>query len=199
MTYFIQRSRYLKEIEPDLDLIWPEKIRIGDLKPSLKDFGHFYIDICILNRSTNHAYDLSHTVDLTIIPQRNRSDAIESKHIELIHVSPKVLLAGRSDIVPIYIGVNSFKYDRSFKNHFFNRLQSLPADLRIENAGFMATITFEYFTKRDAVLVLLNPFGGNRIKYHRSIYSRWGFCPDTSASPPYTSRKWTIPNLNLDD
>lgn len=197
LTYFIQRSRYLKEIEPDLDLRWPEKIRIGNLSPRLKDFGHFYIDVYIANRSLNHAYNLSYIVDLTILPQRGKSQAFQSRHIEVVHYSPKELLAGRSAIVPVYIGINSVKYDMELKNYFYDWLQSLPANLRIEDAGFMATITFEYFTKHDTALLFLNPFRGNRIKHYRSIEDRWGFHPDTAFSPPYTSKRWTFPDVDL--
>ncbi|GAI38525.1 unnamed protein product, partial [marine sediment metagenome] len=31
LAYLVQRARYLKEIEPDLDLEWPTSIRVGKL------------------------------------------------------------------------------------------------------------------------------------------------------------------------
>lgn len=68
LAFLIQRARYLREIEPDLELSWPTNIRISQLSHSLKQFWAFYIDIEVENKSRNHAYNLIYEVELSIFP-----------------------------------------------------------------------------------------------------------------------------------
>ena len=51
LAYLVQRARYLREIEPDLELKWPDGIRVTEMSTTLKESWAFYIDVEVENRS----------------------------------------------------------------------------------------------------------------------------------------------------
>ena len=40
--FLVERARYLREIEPDVELKWPENIQVSQMSQSLKEFWAIY-------------------------------------------------------------------------------------------------------------------------------------------------------------
>jgi len=113
LAYLIQRARYLREIEPDLDLEWPTSIRVGELGSTLQESWAFYIDIEVENVSKNHAEDLRYDLDLHIFPDRTKSTAIRGKFMNFIVFNGVGFLSGAKNIF-WYMRVQDFQ--KAYKN-----------------------------------------------------------------------------------
>ena len=189
-AYFIQRARYLRETEPDLELTWPNSVRVGQMSHTLKEFWSLHIDVEAENKSKNHAEDLRWEVEVTIFPERGRSYGLVTKYSDILRLHPPKLLAGRRCVIPVYIGWN-------YAQDLYDQLQSRPGSLEVVDAGFHATVTVNYFTKREFLMFVLCPWNRGREKYKRSIEGWWGFLIDQNVSPPYVSRPWEFPKESL--
>lgn len=191
LAYLIQRARYLKETEPDLELIWPENIRLSQMQHTLKNFWSLYIDLEVVNQSKNHADDLQWEAELDIFPQRGGSTCLRAKYIDTLRLHQKELLAGRRIMIPVYVGWNLYR-------GLYEQLQSWPGSLEVENAGFEASITLKYFTKRELLMwTLMPPWNCGRKQYKRKIKGSWGFIIDRNIEPPYIPKPWQFPEESL--
>ena len=163
LAYLVQRARYLREIEPDLELKWPERIRVVRMGSELREGFSFYIDIELENRSRNHAYGLVYEVDLSIFPERGKPSFIEAKIHDLLKYHQSEILAERKDIIPIYIGTN-------IELNQWDRLIDWDKEIIINKAGFQANVSIKYFSKRELLLWLLIPWEFGRLKCIRTIF-----------------------------
>jgi hypothetical protein len=194
LTYLIQRARYLREIEPDLDLTWPTSVRVEQMAPTLKEFWSMYIDIKVVNKSDNHATDLRPVIHLDIFPSRGDGHVLSAELRELLRLHPEDLLARRETVVPVYVACNTLGGDELYR-----QIQSWGGAVEVEKAGFEAAITLEYSSHPDLALwVLLPPWNAGRKKYRRTVRGSWGFVVQDRADPPYVSRPWHFPEKSLD-
>jgi len=182
-AFLIQRARYLREIEPDLELKWPENIRVSQMNQSLKEFWAIYIDVEVKNISKNHAENLVYEVDLVIFPRRGKASCIENQFVDRLRTSPPTLLAGRTVTVPVYIGWNLIP-------GLYEQLHSKNDSLDVRNAGFQTTVTISYSSRREAILWLLVPWKLGRVRYKRTVTGSWGFIFKEDVSPYYFSKRW---------
>ena len=188
LAYIVQRARYLREIEPDLELKWPDSIRVVRMSPDLKEGFAFYIDIKIENLSKNHAQDLKCEVDFKIFPHREKPQVISGKiRPPLLLLSPEIL-AERVTSIPIYIGTN-------IATELWDPLDSWNSKIDSRKAGFTAEININYFGKRELLLWFLVPWKFGRVKYTRSIFGAWWVEFDARSKPPHKTRYWEHPSL----
>lgn len=191
LAYLIQRARYLKENEPDLELIWPEKIRPNQMQPTLKNFWSLYIDLEVVNRSANHACDLRWEIKLDIFPRRGGSRFFGAKYTDTLRLHPKELLAGRRVVIPVYVGWNLYP-------GLYEQLQAWPDSIEVEDAGFQASITLKYFTRRELLMFApMPPWNWGRKQYKREVQGSWGFVTNQDTDPPYVSQPWRFPEESL--
>jgi len=191
LAFLIQRARYLREIEPDLEVEWLGNLRISQMSKTLDKPWSLYIDVQLENKSRNHAHDLRCKVELTVFPVRGRSQAIPSKFYQFPRLHEDELMAERTMVIPVYIGWN-------YALDLTKTVQSLPNHVIVENAGFHALVIIEYSTRRELILFLLVPWSFGRLKYRRKTSRKgWGFIVDNSLSPPFAERSWTFPEQSL--
>ena len=190
-VFLVERARYLREIEPDIELKWPENIQVSQMSQSLKEFWAIYINVEVKNISKNHAEDLDYQVELGIFPQRGKASYINTQFPNRVRTHPAAILAGRSVAVPVYIGWNLIP-------GLYERLQAETSPLNVTNAGFKASITFSYFSRRELILWLLVPWKLGRVKYKRTILGWWGFESNKDEAPYYFSKSWQFPKELLE-
>jgi len=188
LAYLVQRARYLREGEPDLELEWPDSIRVVEMSPTLKNFWALYIDIEVKNKSKNHAEDLRYEVELKIFPQRGKPSFLSEKINGILQMHPAEVLAGRKITIPVYHGSN-------VAINLQKQLNSWDGSMNVKEAGFMATVTISYFSKRELLLWFLGKPG--RIKYTRQISRNWGFQVDEKTKFPHITLPWQFPNKSL--
>jgi hypothetical protein len=187
LAYLVQRARYLREIEPDLELKCSDRIRVEKMSRTLKEFWAFSIDVEIDNRSKNHAEGLQYKVDLQISPHRGEPPPVLlgdkiPEYISSIPIHPDKVLARRRIVVPVYIGSN-------FAPDLQKRLNLWDGSLSVEEVGFEATITISYFSKRELILFfLLIP--RCKVKYTREIFMSWMVQIDEKNRSLYVSQPW---------
>lgn len=191
LAFLVQRARYLREIEPDLELHWPETIRIAEISSTYNDFWGFYIDLEIENLSQNHSYDIDYHVDLTIFLKRNKPAIIQTRCSSIIRPYNTCLLASRKMVIPVYCGSNNAedlqkklkRYDQVF----------------IKDSGIESTVTIKYTSQRELLLYTMLPFWDwGKKKYTRKITRYWGFRCQTNTGIPYSSANWQFPNEALE-
>jgi hypothetical protein len=166
LTYLIQRARYLREIEPDLELKWLNCFRNIRLGSTFNEMWSFYVDIEVENLSGNHARDLEYEVKLDIFPHMGKPQICRCQMYKGSVAHTQELLAKRKTIIPVYIGKNFVKKYMYFEN--------LTGAKTLE-AGFHATIIFSYFSKRELNLGCLVPWRFGKPKYYRKIFAQWYF------------------------
>jgi len=184
LAYLIQRARYLREIEPDLDLEWPTSIRVGELGSTLQESWAFYIDIEVENVSKNHVEDLRYDLDLHIFPDRTKSKAIRGKFIDLYRFQRPEILAGRKYTISVYASPGLSK---GLQKH----LDSWGSPINVADVGFIAVVTMSYFSKQELLLWFLWKRG--RVEYTRKIYGMWRFQFNEKAQS-YDSTPWYFEN-----
>ena len=91
LVYLIQRAKYLRDIEPDLELKWTGKIRIVKMSPNLAEFWAYYIDVQVENVSKNRANDMQFNVDLGLFPERGLPDYMQSECPQRPRMHPEEL------------------------------------------------------------------------------------------------------------
>ena len=206
LAFVVQRARYLREIEPDLEVTWNNEVFLiteEDTLETLKQEWGIATEVHIENRSNrNHADNLELKVDLGIYPRRSSSPAIVATYPHPYHIRPSALLAGRSADHPIFF--NAFS-----EPGLQETMRSYAEGFRVEDAGFWARITVEYCTKFEGLLFVLSPWKLSysqlflwrwrfeREKYTRSIAQFWGYTYDEPLKPPYSYRKWNFPLSSL--
>lgn len=192
-AYLIQRARYLREFEPDLELTWPEVIQIIEMPHSLKEFWAVSIDLGVHNISNNPATGLRWQCELEIFPERGRASYIETTFSNYLPISPSEILPGREIVVPVYIGWNLAK-------GLYEKLHSWEEPIETEKAGFRVSITIEYYSRPEILMFIIWPFGLGRKKYQRDIEGWWGFThgvPTRSGKPRFVSLPWRFPEESL--
>ncbi len=190
LAYLVQRARYLREIEPDLKLKWPNRIRVIEMSTTLKEFWAFYIDIEVENVSRNHAEDLRYEVDLQIFPQRGKARFLREKIHDAVRIHPTDVLAGRKIIIPVYSGSNVAR-------DLQEQLDSWDGSMNVGGTGFMTTVIISYSSKRELLLWFLIPWKLGRVKYTREISGSWGFQVDEKVIHPHISLPWQFPKKSL--
>jgi len=190
-VFLVERARYLREIEPDIELKWPENIQVSQMSQSLKEFWAIYINVEVKNSPKNQVEELDYQVELGIFPQRGKASYINVQFPDFLRTHPASILAGRSVVVPVYIGWN-------LAPGLYEHLQAEIGPLNVTNAGFKASITFSYFSRRELILWLLVPWRFGRVKYERTISGWWGFEFNKDVAPYYFSKSWQFPNESLE-
>jgi len=180
LAYLVQRARYLREIEPDLDLVWPASIRVGKLGPTLQESWRFYIDIKVENVSKNHAEDLIYDLELRIFPDRTKPETIRGKFVDLYRFQRHEILAGRTYTIDVYASPGLSK-------GLQKGLDSRSSPVNVAEAGFAAIVTMSYFSRREMLLWFLWKRG--RVKYTRQISGMWRFQFDEKTQS-YESTPW---------
>jgi hypothetical protein len=185
LAYLVQRARYLREIEPDLDLIWPTAVRISNFGATLRDFWAFFIDLNVKNCSKNHAINIRYEVELWIFPDRSRPDVIDLRIRDWVPIHPTEILAGRNEVISVYCGSN-YALDLGKQ---MERFEYVP---RTEYLGFHATIKLSYYSRRELILcILLPPWSCGRVKYLRKISQRWRL--EKSGKGTFVAVPWKFP------
>jgi len=190
LAYLLQRARYLREIEPDVELTWTNRFEGIQFKQSLDNFWCFYIPVKVENKSKNHAKDLTFNVELLVFPRRERPNFVKPKYYPLNF--NRNLYARRTEEELVYIGLN-------FVPDLVDELQPWSSSLDIENAGFDVTIKLEYFSNRELLLFLVQPpwhFGIER--YKRELRLRFYFDKISKKGKiSYLPIIWSHPEENL--
>jgi hypothetical protein len=180
LTYLVQRARYLREIEPDLDFEWPTSIRVGALGSTLQESWRFYIDIEVENVSKNHAEDLRYEVSLNIFPNHAKSNHIRGNICDKLRLHPHDILAGRKDTIPVYASSN-------LATDLQKYLNSWDSPVNVTEVGFIAIVTMSYFSRRELLLWFL--FKRGRVRYTREISGMWRFLFNEKTKS-YVSTPW---------
>ena len=195
LAFVVQRARYLREIEQDLEVTWNHEVFLiteEDTLETLKQEWGIATEVHIENRSNrNHAENLQLKVDLGIYPSRSSSPTIVATYPHPYHIRPSVLLVGRCVDLPIVF--NAFSAP-----DLHETLRSSGEGLRVEDAGFWARITVEYCTKFEVLLLVISPWKRGRENYARSTTRFWGYAYDEPLKPPYSYRKWNFPLPSLE-
>jgi len=197
LAFLVQRARYLREIEPDLELISNEEVSVPD------EEWRMVTRLRMRNTSTsNHAENINLEVEFGVYPSRKDAfvasvypepyDCIRGSSRPNVVTPPDKLLAGRE------VGLSVLFYFPSCKS------QQL-ASLNLEDAGFWARISVEYWSKPEFLLgltcfwkllnpsILRHPRKWGREKYSRSVQRYWGFEPDPDPKEPYVYKPWMFP------
>lgn len=188
LAYLVQRARYLREIEPDLELKWPDGIRVARMGSELREGFAFYIDIEVENRSRNHAEDLRYEVDLRLFPNRDKPQFIAVRIHKFLGLHPDEILAGRKAIIPIYVGTN-------IELSQWDKLIDWGNEIVINKVGFTADIRISYSSKHELLLWFLIPWKFGRLKCIREILGAWSFEINKKVEPPYVTRYWEHPSI----
>lgn len=179
LTYLVQRARYLREIEPDLDL-GTASIKVGKLGPTLKESWSFFIDIEVENVSKNHAEDLRYDLELLIFPDRKKPETIRGKFVDLHRFQLHEILAGRTYPVLVYASPGLSK-------GLQEKIDSLGSPVNVAEAGFAAIVTMSYFSRRETLLWFLWKRG--RVEYTRQVSEMWRF-KFNKRTKSYESTPW---------
>ena len=180
LAYLVQRARYLREIEPDLDLEWPDSIRVGGLGNTLREPWSFYIDIKVENISKNHAENIRYNVNLNIFPNHVKSKIIRGKIYDKLRLHPEDILAGRKGTIPVYASSH-------LAGDLQKNIESCDSPVNVADVGFMAIVTVSYFSRRETLLWFLFKLG--RVKYAREISGMWRFLFNEKTKS-YVSTPW---------
>ena len=180
LAYLVQRARYLREIEPDLDLEWPTSIKVGKLGSTLKEPWSFFIDIEVENISKNHAEDLRYDLNLYIFPDHTKSKSIRGKFLDLYRFQRHEILAGRKYPILVYASPGLSK-------GLQEKIDSWGSPINVEDVGFIAVVTMSYFSRQELLLWFLGKRG--RVEYTREISGMWRF-KFNEKTKSYDSTPW---------
>jgi hypothetical protein len=184
LIFLIQRARYLREIEPDLELAWANKITVDKMSQDVDKFWDYYIHVDVKNVSNNRANDMLFKVALKLFPERGRPRFLESKYPLIPGLHETQLRPQRTMQVPIYVGLN---YTRGLSEE----LGKWGKPVTFDACGFHAGIVLEYYSNRDFLLFILVPWSFGRIKYKREIYLEYAFeALQKDGKSTYVARKW---------
>jgi hypothetical protein len=190
LAYLLQRARYLREIEPDLEITWLNRIDEIEVETTLDQRWSMYIPLQVVNKSENHAQDIMSYVDLKLFPDRRKPQYIHPKYFPWPHGSQ--LLAGRSKEILVYVGSN-------FAPDLYDELRKESELINIEQVGFFTTISIEYYSSREFLLFLmLPPWNLGRKKYKRDIILRYYLDKEIKNDKAlYSPRVWKYPEEQL--
>jgi len=194
LGYFIERARYFRDIEPDLELS-PHGLSLEEMHTTLQESWGFYIYIAVENKSDNPAYDLEYGVNLSIFPQRGRANVMISKHTDMVPgVHERTIRAHRKTVIPIWVGWNNIK-----NREYFDQILPITVPAPIDQAGFEAHITIIYDApeKNGLTMLLLTPFRFKKT-YTREIRYGFGVIPNQSQPSQYDPYLWHFPNNSLE-
>jgi len=183
LAYLVQRARYLREIEPDLDLEWPNGIRVGQLGHTLREPWSFYIDIKVENVSKNHAEDVRCYLNLYIFPEHVKSEIIRGK-IRVPRFERHDILAGRESTMTVYVGSR-------IAEGLQKEINSWDGPVNVADAGFIAVVNVTYFSRQELLLWFL--FKRGRVEYNRKISEMWRF-QFNKKTKSYDSMLWYFEN-----
>jgi hypothetical protein len=184
LVFLIQRAKYLRQIDPDLELTWAGRIRVHTMSSSVDQFWAYYIHLGVKNVSRNRATDMLFKVVLWIFPERGGSRFLEIKYPLFPGFHQTELRPERTMEVPIYVGSN---YARGLDEE----LEKWGRPVTHNRCGFYTRILLEYYSNREFLLFLLVPWSWGRIRYKREIDLRYAFEPlERDGESRYVARKW---------
>jgi len=186
-AFLLQRARYLREIEPDLELTWAKRIRVEKMVSFLTEFWAYYIDVNVENKSKNHAQDMLFSVELWVFPERGKPTILQDKFPLIPRLFNPELMAGRASVIPIYVGLN---YTRGL----YDQLEAWCEPISFDVSGFHTIINLEYYSNRELLLFFLIPWGFGRKKFKRRISLDYGFeAIKEGKKTLYVAKKWEHP------
>jgi len=184
VLFVIQRARYLREIEPDLELTSADRIRVDTMSSTVDQSWAYYIYVNVKNVSKNRATDMLFKVVLWIFPERGGARFLEIKYPLFPGFHQTELRPERTMEVPVYVGPN---YATGLKEE----LERWGRPVSHNRCGFYTRILLEYYSNRELLLLLLAPWSGGRIRYKREIDLRYAFEPlERDGRTQYVPRRW---------
>ena len=192
-AFLLQRARYLREIEPDIELTWAKRIRVEEMASSLKECWAYYIDVNVENKSRNHAKDMLFSIELWVFPERGRPRVLQDKFPLIPRLHDSELMAGRTIDIPIYVGLN-------YTRKLYNQLEDWGKSIGFDVCGFHTIIHLEYYSNRELLLFFLIPWRFGRKKLKRSVSLEYGFAAIQKGDKTvYVARKWEFTGITLSE